>query len=190
LGYFLRKPDRFAGELFDSAGELYDPRARQYDPTVGRFASRDPRPAEHRRPYEAPYVYGYNNPTTFVDPSGQGSVWGFVAWGACTAVTVQIETSPLPLNVKAAWLVGYLSVCVGPKAIGEAGKSLGNRLSNSSMYEILGAVGGCYAFTVGMNTLIKETELVIPPQLRIPWLLGLCGIGAVGGYIGVDVPLP
>jgi RHS repeat-associated protein len=181
-------PIRFAGELFDSAGELYDLRARQYDPTVGRFASRDPRPAEHRRPYEATYVYGHNNPTTFVDPSGQGSVWGFIAWGSCTALTVQVETSPLPLNVKAAWLVGYLGVCVGPKAIGEAGKWLGNRLSNSSVDEIVGAASGCVTGVVAGNEVVERTQLLLPPQLRIPWFLGWCGLGAVGGYIGVDLP--
>ena len=68
-------PNRFAGELLDSDTGLYDLRARTYDPTNGRFLSLDPRPAGQANPYESSYAYAFNNPASWIDPSGLGAVW-------------------------------------------------------------------------------------------------------------------
>ena len=66
-------PFRFAGEQLDPATQLYNLRARQYSPGVGRFLSTDPLQAD---PAVSSYAYAGNDPTTFVDPSGLGAVWG------------------------------------------------------------------------------------------------------------------
>jgi len=42
--------------------------ARYYDPLVGRFVQRDP--------LGSGYSYAYNNPLSYVDPSGRTGVWG------------------------------------------------------------------------------------------------------------------
>ena len=56
----------------DSESGLIYARARFYDPVIGRFLSHDPEvgdvsnpPSLHR------YLYAYQNPTVFVDPTGR-----------------------------------------------------------------------------------------------------------------------
>jgi len=49
---------------------LYDFNARFYDPVLGRFTSVDAL-AEHPNQFnQSPYQFGWNNPTTLNDPSG------------------------------------------------------------------------------------------------------------------------
>jgi RHS repeat-associated protein len=79
---------RFAGELLDSDAALYDLRAREYDPTAGRFLSLDPQSPALASPYEGAQVYGANNPTSYIDPSGLGKVWN-----QDTAQSAELETS-------------------------------------------------------------------------------------------------
>jgi RHS repeat-associated protein len=63
-------PMRFTGEYLDPTG-LYHLRARQYDPSLGRFTATDPvSPAIHD-PYVSAYAYVNNQPTVYVDPSGE-----------------------------------------------------------------------------------------------------------------------
>jgi RHS repeat-associated protein len=61
----------FTGEQNDASGLVYL-RARFYDPSIGRFLSRDPFPAKAADTQTLNrYVYVKNNPTNYVDPSGQ-----------------------------------------------------------------------------------------------------------------------
>ena len=61
----------FTGEENDSSGLIYL-RARYYDPSTGRFLSRDPYPADAKDTQTiSRYVYVKNNPTNYVDPSGE-----------------------------------------------------------------------------------------------------------------------
>ncbi|MBK9375660.1 MAG: RHS repeat-associated core domain-containing protein [Holophagales bacterium] len=73
----------FAGERMDLT-ELQYLRARYYDPTVGRFISRDPFPAQaaDTQTFNR-YVYVKNNPTNYVDPSGE---WLETGWDIINAV--------------------------------------------------------------------------------------------------------
>jgi RHS repeat-associated protein len=66
-------PLRYTGEYLDTTG-LYNLRARQYDPATGRFLETDPAPAGPRAPYSADYVYGDDDPTVTVDPSGETAI--------------------------------------------------------------------------------------------------------------------
>jgi RHS repeat-associated protein len=81
----------FSGQYLDSVTGLYDMRARDYDTTTGRFTAQDPVATPTGMPYFASYVYGYNNPLMFVDPSGQWSwdEWkGFLSWDSSTTNAV------------------------------------------------------------------------------------------------------
>jgi RHS repeat-associated protein len=61
----------FTGEENDLSGLVYL-RARYYDPATGRFLSRDPYPADAQDTQTINrYVYVKNNPTNYVDPSGE-----------------------------------------------------------------------------------------------------------------------
>lgn len=81
----------FNGEENDHDGLVYL-RARYYEPTTGRFTSRDPFPADavdtqtlHR------YVYVKNNPTNYVDPSGEVE-WRQLAVGTVKTILGALET--------------------------------------------------------------------------------------------------
>jgi RHS repeat-associated protein len=61
----------FSTEQLDSESGMYYLRARYYDPTTGRFISRDSvRGALTNPQAQNAYSYGYNNPLSYQDPSG------------------------------------------------------------------------------------------------------------------------
>lgn len=60
-----RNPFRYAGYIYDTKTGLYYLIARYYSPEWGRFVSPDTVPSVQNQ-----YVYGGNNPATFVDPTG------------------------------------------------------------------------------------------------------------------------
>lgn len=61
----------FTGEEGDASGLMYL-RARYYEPAVGRFLSADPHPADRADTQSINrYAYVKNNPTNYVDPSGE-----------------------------------------------------------------------------------------------------------------------
>ncbi|MEM9214706.1 MAG: putative Ig domain-containing protein [Cyanobacteria bacterium P01_F01_bin.150] len=65
----------FAGEQFDPNLDSYYLRARYYDPATGRFDSRDPFEGLNEQPLSLQdYIYGFNNPIAYVDPSGEVSI--------------------------------------------------------------------------------------------------------------------
>ena len=61
---------KFTGYLLEEEGEqdTYHAEARGYDPVIGRFTSRDP--LTGKMPGWNPYHYSFNNPNSYVDPSG------------------------------------------------------------------------------------------------------------------------
>ncbi len=65
---------QFTGKEYDSTFRLYYFVARYYAPYIGRFISRDP-----AQDGVNGYVYTYNHPLKFVDPTGQ--VAWVVLWG-------------------------------------------------------------------------------------------------------------
>ncbi|GAB6010286.1 RHS repeat domain-containing protein [Dysgonomonas reticulitermitis] len=55
---------------------LYDYSARYYESAIGRFTTVDPLAEEY---YSwSPYVYSYNNPIRFIDPTGEGPIDGII----------------------------------------------------------------------------------------------------------------
>lgn len=63
-------PLQYAGEYLDAASGRYHLRARQYDPSSGRFLATDPLAPQLDDPYVSSYVYVGNQPTRFIDPTG------------------------------------------------------------------------------------------------------------------------
>lgn len=70
---------KFTGEYQDPTG-LYHLRARQYDPTIGRFTATDPMSPSMSDPFVSAYAYVNNQPTVYVDPTGE------IAWFAAPLV--------------------------------------------------------------------------------------------------------
>jgi len=69
---------RYTGQPWEGVG-LYDYGARMYSPSLGRFVSADvlvPNPAapQSLNRYAYGYVYGYNNPVKYLDPSGHDPI--------------------------------------------------------------------------------------------------------------------
>jgi RHS repeat-associated protein len=68
-------PFAFTGHELDDETGLYYARARFYDPELGRFLSEDPLAGEAETPPSLHrYLYAFDEPTLYVDPSGAGSV--------------------------------------------------------------------------------------------------------------------
>ena len=69
---------KYAGQTYDSETGLYYLRARYYDPTTGRFISKDNNEGSIVNPLSLNlYTYCENNPTKYVDPSGN-SPWSSI----------------------------------------------------------------------------------------------------------------
>jgi RHS repeat-associated protein len=86
---------QFTGEYNNPATGLYDLRAREYDPNDGRFTSEDPVAQTLTDPYSSDYLYVNDQPTLFVDPSGniKCKSLGFAS-GMCTTVVGTAKQIP------------------------------------------------------------------------------------------------
>jgi RHS repeat-associated protein len=101
-------PNRFlfTSEEQDSETGLYYLRARWYDPETGVFLSRDPLPGVDASPRTLhPYMYAFNNPTTFRDPTGLWPKW---VKKAASAVRRTVNTVVTPTTLVGAALVNPL----------------------------------------------------------------------------------
>ncbi|MCP3911746.1 MAG: hypothetical protein GY713_12415, partial [Actinomycetia bacterium] len=64
-------PFGFTGHEMDGESGLIYARARFYDPVTGRFLSHDPAAGNFSNPPSLHrYLYAYQNPTVFLDPTG------------------------------------------------------------------------------------------------------------------------
>jgi len=70
-------PFLFTGRRWDGFSQTYNHRNRQMNPKFGRFISRDPVGFELDVNL---YRYGYDNPTRFTDPTGEGLIASGVEW--------------------------------------------------------------------------------------------------------------
>ena len=74
-------PYRYAGYYFDRKTQSYYLQARYYNPRLGRFISLDPIRGDLTNPLSLNrYVYAYNNPVNFIDPTGNISGWQWVGF--------------------------------------------------------------------------------------------------------------
>jgi Notch-like protein len=73
VGDFV-SPLGFGGRPRDAATGLYDFRSRVLDPSAGRFLQQDPEVGRLTEPITMhPYMYGFNSPHQFRDPSGRAA---------------------------------------------------------------------------------------------------------------------
>lgn len=78
---------RFAGEQFDVNSGFYYLRARFYDPATGVFVSTDSFAGDPQSPLSLHrYLYAFNNPVNFSDPSGKFSL-------ISVSISISISTS-------------------------------------------------------------------------------------------------
>jgi RHS repeat-associated protein len=83
----------YRGEQFDSNIDLQYLRARYYDTNSGRFASVDPFEGLLEQPMSRHrYIYGNNNPVTYVDPSGEYSATALASDSLVASVWRMVET--------------------------------------------------------------------------------------------------
>jgi RHS repeat-associated protein len=83
----------YTGQEFDRETGLYNYQARIYDTSLRRFISPDP-----ASDFGSPYIYAYNNPLLFVDPTGEfpalllaiiiGAIIGALAGGLSGVVSI------------------------------------------------------------------------------------------------------
>ena len=80
-------PIKYAGEYYDDELDMYYLRARYYNPKIGRFTSLDIEEGEISNPLDMNrYVYCRNNPTKYIDPSGESIVIAGVTISAATVL--------------------------------------------------------------------------------------------------------
>jgi hypothetical protein len=82
---------------------LYWMSVRAYDPALGRFLSRDPLGRVPLFFADQPYVYGGNNPLTYVDPSGQMTIPDGGGQSLYDPYRYPVNKYPLSPNVSLAW---------------------------------------------------------------------------------------
>ena len=111
-------PFRYCGEYFDLSSGTYYLRARNYDPTTGRFLIEDP--VKDGLNY---YTYCYNNPITFIDPSGLKTI--------ALRSTIEGLGGTVIWNNNSQIATVYLD---GQSVQVYAGDKNGSYINNSSMY--------------------------------------------------------
>ena len=126
-------PYRYSGEYFDKeTGSIYL-RARYYDPGIGRFISEDSFLGNNSDPLSLNlYTYCYNNPLTFIDPSGhEGATltWTSTMWW------LTATDGPIPLGdlIYLLGIAGTAAYDYGPVVVnwlGTQGAAAWNTLSN------------------------------------------------------------
>ena len=88
----IANPIRYAGEYFDEESGLYYLRARYYDPSIARFISRDSYEGVVANPLSInQYIYCYNNPLIYCDPSGYYTQLDFSNWTGTAAQAAQLQ---------------------------------------------------------------------------------------------------
>ncbi len=118
---------KFTGKEYDHDSAIYYFGSRYYDPTIGRFLTPDP-----AWQYQSPYVYGFDDPQSGVDPDGEFFfIILAVVVGAYTGASM-LNHDPNPAHWN--WKSGKTwAGLVGGAAIGAAGGVAGELVAQSGM---------------------------------------------------------
>ena len=157
----------FAGQQRDPNTGYYFLRARYYNPESGRFLSTDPRPQDIFDPKTIHrYVYAFNNPVRFHDPSGEG---GTLLETAISSAIIGGLTSGI--------LKGLTSKSSGLQLIYEV-------LWAAALGALFGAIGGVAggAFTTAATNLAFSASSIL-------WVWGSRAIVAAAFATFVATPL-
>ena len=132
-------PFRYCGEYWDKETESYYLRARSYSPRTGRFTREDnvrsfANPYPNKQEIIDPlslnlYVYCYNNPINYIDPSGhfsigKGIMGAFTLVAGAVAIAVAIAAAPVVAGLAAVvagvtFAAGALAVMFGANEVAE-----------------------------------------------------------------------
>ena len=185
-------PYQFTGKELDTGVGLHYFGARYYDARIGRWLVSDP-----ARQFFSPYVYGANNPLSFVDPDGE-FVWFVVAaaviggglnvyqnwdnigsfWQGLQYFGVGAASGALSTTGPAGWFAGGFITGAGNTALGGGG--VGNILQMGfvgGFSGLAGGVAGQWASKAGISVALNGLDIYSPV------LTGALG-GAVGGLAG------
>ena len=185
----------FTGHVWEPEIGLYYAKARFLDPKLGRFLTQDSflgsidePPCLHR------YLYAQDNPTTFVDPTGQ---WVESAWDAFSlgvgAVSLYHNVKQGNWGMAALDTVGVVADAVAlalPLVPGGAGAAI--KASRAAKLAIDAVQTADQAINVGQGAAQAIDEY---QQGNTGWAagygamtaLGLRGIGAKGGELSRDI---
>jgi RHS repeat-associated protein len=135
----------FTGELTDPAGLIYL-RSRYLDPSIGRFLSQDPvQPGAPGSQGYNPYAYVGNNPTTFIDPSGQVALVEYSE--------LQSERSRSGVSGATQWL---------GRCVAGALREVAEDLAWYAAFEAIGIDQGGYGATQGAGSAVLGCLLADP----------------------------
>ena len=135
-------PLQFAGQYRDPNTGIDNVRARQYDSGQGRFTTVDPKARDPYMPETATYVYAEDQPTTLIDPSGEGAVGTTCTAFVCSVVGM-IDNAPstfvceLHHPAESAVALGSFTSAAG---FGIGGVRLGSAIARSAAPGILAEV--------------------------------------------------
>ena len=107
-------PYRYRGERLDTGTGLYQLRARSYDPAQGRFFSRDPLPGDTEDPSsQHRYLYGYDDPVNYIDPSGEQGIYTDVL----TEMALEVASCSRPTSTS-----GFAALCTATTSVSSVTK--------------------------------------------------------------------
>ncbi|MDQ4682039.1 RHS repeat-associated core domain-containing protein, partial [Stenotrophomonas maltophilia group sp. RNC7] len=152
---------RYAGEFYDEETGLYYLRARYYNPYIGRFISEDSYWGEDTNPLSLNlYVYCYNDPIKFVDPTGH--------WGILSSITKAVTSA-------------VTSVI---KSIGSSGSSSSSKSSSSSSSSKSSSSSNIAIGSYGSSSSKSNTSIGSTVGTTIGGILGGVAGSVVGNTIG------
>ncbi|MFT3791350.1 MAG: PASTA domain-containing protein [Rudaea sp.] len=130
-------PYRYRGERLDADTVFYQLRARYYDPVSGRFMARDPLSGEADDPASLHrYLYGYDDPVDYIDPTGEegeGGLAGLLATFSVDAALDAIYTGELAEKACALTsTVQTISKVVGFTSLAYSAVQVSRQLNGSS----------------------------------------------------------
>ncbi|MBI4744359.1 MAG: hypothetical protein HY776_06030 [Actinobacteria bacterium] len=180
----IENPYRYAGYRYDSETGLYYLQNRYYKPDIARFITKDKYPSNVKNPQSLnPYVYTNDNPTNFVDPSGElafiglavpaiaGGFAGAIGYTTGLAISNYIQGQSLMNGFRGReLLMAAAGGAVGSVAITVTGAGLGGA-------GVIGAVVSGIQY-MASSYLTSQT----PTAAGFATTLGAGGIaGAIGG---------
>jgi len=129
----------YTGQEFDSESDLYYYGARYYNPLTGRFISRDPKLSRGGTLGYNEYVYAFNNPFGYIDPSGE------VNWGLMWEGTKQTVFGGLTTVFGAAEVAAGIGIATGGTA------------ASGGLAAPVAVAGGVVVGAMGVNNVVAGT---------------------------------
>ena len=120
-------PYRYAGYYYDDESKLYDLRARFYDAKLARFMQEDTYRGSPEDPLSLNlYMYCFNNPLIYHDPTGHNPLLAAIAIAATVSVAAGIVTSTFNSTLNTVQNIASQLSNNAPHAVESKGSITGN----------------------------------------------------------------